>query len=168
MKSFFALLAVALLFGAGCLNPSTRLSPDMEAPKGSTSDQTFKNDTFHYQFVAPSGSQVSVPQNFTAGGGVSQQRTSVYFGTDANIMIDVHLNGSSQVYSKEKVAADPSFKKIDLNGLDAWQSVASEGFSTTVFFGDSYIYEVQFNSPNEASQDADKLDAFLKSFAITK
>lgn len=161
-----AVLGLAMVCGAGCASPALPSAPT--ALKG----QSYSNDTYKYSFVAPEAASVSAPQNFMVGASFSQQVTWVYLGEGTAISINVFLNGKSASYDKAKVEQDPSFKRMTVNGNDAWQSddTSTPGYQvlTTVFFGDSYIYEVQYGGPTLSDADRASYGHVINGFTLTK
>lgn len=154
-------LAVSLV-GAGCARPSASNTPA----------QTYSSDTYGYSFTAPAGTTVSAPQNYSVGPSASQQATWVYLGEGAAVSINVFLANNTSKYQLETIKGDASFKAIDVNGHEAWQSedTSTPGYQvlTTVFFSTSNVFEIQYGGPILSKADRTSYDKVVQGFALTK
>jgi hypothetical protein len=164
-----ALMGATLLLGAGCFSGRSNPHSTTTVPEAG---QTYTNETYGYSFVAAKGSDVSTPQDTLGALEQLQQRVWVHFAGGANVTVGVYINGKSDVYQEDKISTDPSFKQITLNGHTAWQSdqkgSATYRSQTTVFFGKSYVYEVQYTGTALAAVDEAGLNQLLQGFTFTK
>jgi hypothetical protein len=141
----------------------------MESRDGDISiNSVYKNKKFGFEFIKPVDSEISLSKDYSGEGHIAEHVTGLYLGASANVPINVYLKSKFKNYDESTIQSDPSYKKIIINGKTAYRNesydTAHNWFITTIFFGDSYIYEIQFSNNTKDQKYINMYNELVNSF----